>query len=60
MDSNLYIDHNNIIILEVYVDGILFVSDDDKLSQGFAHDMQQEFEMSVLGEMDFFLVLAIS
>ena len=51
MDSNLYIkiEHNSIIILEVYVDDIVFGSDGDRLSQGFSQDMQQDFEMSMLG-----------
>ena len=45
VDRNLDIkvDQDNIIILEVYVDDIIFRSDDDKLSQQFAKDMQSEF-----------------
>ena len=40
-DSNLYIKHDNDIILmiEVYVDDIIFGSDDDSLSQQFSKDM---------------------
>ena len=45
------------IILEVYVDDIIFGSDDNTLSQWFAQDMQKEFEMSVLGELTYFLGL---
>lgn len=43
MDSNIYTKsgHNNIIILEFYVDDIVFGNDDDKFSQGFAQNMQQ-------------------
>ena len=48
------------IIIEVYVDDIIFGSDDDGLSQKFAKDMQSEFEMSLLGELNFFLGLQIS
>lgn len=48
------------IIIEVYIDDIIFGSDDDKLSQQFAKDMQKEFEMSLLGELKFFLGLQIS
>ena len=48
------------IIIEVYVDDIIFVSDDDKLSQQFAKDIQNEFEMSLLGELKLFLGLQIS
>jgi hypothetical protein len=45
------------ILIEVYVDDIIFGSDDDRLSQKFAKDMQNEFEMSLLGELSFFLGL---
>ena len=48
------------IIIEVYVDDIIFESDDDRLSQQFAKDMLSEFEMSMLGELNFFLGLHIS
>lgn len=58
-DNNLYIkvDQDSIIIIEVYADGIIFGSDDDRLSQKFAKDVQKEFEMSLLGELNFFLGL---
>ena len=61
-DSNLYIkqDNDNILIIEVYVDDIIFGSDDDSLSQQFTTDMQKEFEISLLGELTFFLGLQIS
>jgi hypothetical protein len=42
------------------MDGIIFGSDDDKLSQKFSRDMQSEFEMSLLGELTLFLGLQIS
>jgi len=48
------------IIIEFYVDDIIFRSDDDRLSQNILKDMQQEFEMSLLGELKFFLGLQIS
>jgi hypothetical protein len=50
-NSNLYIkvSQGNILLIEVYVDDIIFGSDDDRLSQKFAKDMQNEFEMSLLG-----------
>jgi hypothetical protein len=60
--SNLYIklDQGSMIIIEVYVDDIIFGSDDDRLSQKFSKDMHNEFEMSLLGELTFFLGLQIS
>ena len=62
VDNNLYIkmDKGSMIIIEVYVDDIIFKSDDDRLSQQFAKDMQSEFEMSLLGELNLFLSLQIS
>jgi hypothetical protein len=60
-DSNLYIkvSQGNILLIEVYVNDIIFGSDDDELSQKFAKGMQSEFEMSLLGELSFFLGLQI-
>jgi hypothetical protein len=60
-DNNLYIKVNqdSILLIEVYVDDIIFGSDDDRMSQKFAKDMQNEFEMSLLGELSFFLGLQI-
>jgi hypothetical protein len=54
-DINLYIkvSQDNILLIDVYVDDIIFGSDDDRLSQKFAKDMQNEFEMSLLGELSF-------
>ena len=37
----------------------MFGSDHDRLSQKFAKDMHSEFEMSLLGELSFFLRLQI-
>ena len=48
------------IIIEVYVDDIIFGSDDDKFNQQFSKVMQNEFEMSLLGEPKLFLGLQIS
>ena len=43
------------IIVEVYVDDIIFGSDDEKMSNNFPSNIQQEFEMSLLGKLNFFL-----
>jgi hypothetical protein len=60
-ENNLYIkvSQGNILLVEVYVDDIIFGSVDDRLSQKFAKDMQNEFEMSLLGELSLFLGLQI-
>ena len=61
-DNNIYIKEENdsLIIIEIYVDDIIFASDDDRLSKQFAESMQKEFEMSMLGEMKFLLGLQIT
>eukprot|EP00253_Pinus_taeda_P023860 PITA_23860 len=50
-DSNLYIkiDNDKLLILVVYVDDIIFGSNEEVMSQNFALVMQKEFEMSLLG-----------
>jgi len=60
-DSNLYfkIDHENILIVEVFVDDIIF-GGKDSMCKTFANQMKSEFEMSMLGEMNFFLGLQIT
>ena len=49
----------NLIIIEVYVDDIMFGSDDDMMSHKFSKDMQSDFEMYLLGELNLFLRLQI-
>jgi hypothetical protein len=60
-DNNLYIKvtQGSILLIEIYVDDIVFGSTNDRLSQKFAKDMHNEFEMSLLGELSFFLGLQI-
>jgi len=43
----------------VYVDDIIFGSNEEAMSQSFASIMQKEFEMSLLGELTYFLGLQI-
>jgi hypothetical protein len=61
VDNNIYIkvNQNNLLIIEVYVDDIIFGSNDDRMSHKFSKDMHNEFEMSLLGELSFFLGLCI-
>eukprot|EP00253_Pinus_taeda_P014840 PITA_14840 len=56
-DSNLYIkiDNDKLLILVVYVDDIIFGSNEDAMSQNFSLVMQKEFKMSFLGELAYFL-----
>jgi hypothetical protein len=60
-DNNLYIKvtQGSILLIEIYVDDIVFGSTNDRFSHKFAKDMQNEFEMSLLGELSFFPGLQI-
>ena len=44
-------DKDKLLIVFFYVDDIIFGSNEESMSQGFASVMQQEFEMSLLGEL---------
>ena len=44
----------------VYVDNIIFGCNKDPLVQWFASAMESEFEMSMIGELSFFLGLQIT
>jgi uncharacterized membrane protein YciS (DUF1049 family) len=62
IDNNLYIktEGNDLLNVLVYVDDIIFGSNNASLVQWFASSMQSEFEMSMLGELSFFLGLQIT
>ena len=47
------------IIVVVYVNDIIFGSNIQILSVDFSSEMKKEFEMSMLGEMNFFLGLQV-
>jgi hypothetical protein len=49
----------DILIVEVYVDDIVFGGSSNSLVARFAEDMSREFEMSMMGELQFFLRLEI-
>ena len=61
VDKTLFIkqDKKNIVIAQVYVDDIIFGSTLEILSDKFAQKMASEFEMSMIGELSFFLGLQI-
>ena len=48
------------IIVIIYVDDIIFGSDLQMLSENFASEMKKGFQMSMLGELKFFLGLQVS
>ena len=60
IDSNLYLKEmeNGLLIIIVFVDDIIFGGNDES-SNKFSKDTKKEFEMSMIGEMKFFLGLKI-
>ena len=50
---------NDIILVQNYVDDIIFGSTDEKLCQRFSKLMQSRYEMSMMGELTFFLELQV-
>ncbi|KAK8526380.1 hypothetical protein V6N12_020852 [Hibiscus sabdariffa] len=61
VDTTLFIknDGKDILVVQIYVDDIIFDSTNELLCQDFAKLMQGEFEMSMMGELSFFLGLQI-
>jgi hypothetical protein len=50
---------NDILIVWVYVDDIVFGSSSHSFVVSLAEDMKKEFKMSMIGELQFFLGLQI-
>ena len=61
IDNTLFIKESgpDIILAQVYVDDIIFGSTDAGLSKEFADVMAQKLEMSMMGELKFFLGLQV-
>jgi hypothetical protein len=61
-ENNLYIkiQDKNMFFVVVYVDDIIFGSNLTTLRRKFATKMKEEFEMSMLGELSFFLGLQVN
>ena len=51
---------NDMILVQVYVDDIIFGSTNDQLCSRFAKLMQSKYEMSMMGELTYFLGLQVS
>ena len=49
----------NTLLVQVYVDDIIFGSTNKELCEEFSHMMQGEFEMSMMGKLNYFLGLQI-
>ena len=61
VDSNLYVrnEKDYQLIVVVYVDDIIFGGCKESICKDFANKMQREFEMSMIGELSYFLGLQI-
>ena len=61
VDTTLFTkrDNENLLIIQIYVDDIIFGATSEYLCEGFSKLMQSEFEMSMMGELNFFLGLQI-
>jgi hypothetical protein len=61
LDKSLFLlrQGDDILIVQVYVDDIIFGGSSHSLVARFAEDMSKEFEMSMMGELQFFLGLQI-
>lgn len=61
VDSNLYVktQNDNQIVVVVYVDDIILGGCKDELCKDFSIKMQNEFEMSMIGELAYFLGLKV-
>jgi len=57
IDKTFFIKKANseIILVKIYVDDIIFCATKDDLCEEFVTAMQGEFEMSMMGELSFFL-----
>ena len=52
-------DENYLLVAQVYVDDIVFGATIDARGQEFSEEMIKEFEMSMVGELTFFLGLQV-
>uniref|UniRef100_A0A2N9ERE3 CCHC-type domain-containing protein n=1 Tax=Fagus sylvatica TaxID=28930 RepID=A0A2N9ERE3_FAGSY len=61
LDTTLFLmfDGKDMLIVQIYVDDIIFGSTNENLCKEFSKTMQDEFEMSMMGELKFFLGLQI-
>ncbi|GKC79583.1 retrovirus-related pol polyprotein from transposon TNT 1-94 [Tanacetum coccineum] len=62
VDPTLFTRHarNEILLVHIYVDDIIFASSNTAMCNEFANQMTNKFKMSMMGKMSFFLGLQIS
>jgi len=61
IDTILFTKHvdSDILIVQIYIDDIIFGSTNEKFCKEFESSMKNEFEMSMMGELNYFLGLQI-
>ncbi|XP_058732925.1 uncharacterized protein LOC131604507 [Vicia villosa] len=61
IDKTLFVkdEGGKILIAQIYVDDIVFGGMSDKMTRHFVDQMQSEFEMSLVGELTYFLGLQV-
>ena len=61
MDTTLFSKQsfNDLLIIQIYMDDIIFGATNECLCKNFSTIMQNEFEMSMMGELNFFLGLQV-
>ena len=52
-------DKNSFVVAQIYVDDIVFGATNDSFAHSFAYEMKAMFEMSVVGELTYFLGLQV-
>lgn len=61
-DHTLFVkkEQDKIIFVSLYVDDLIYVGNDHVLCEAFKKSMQQEFEMTDLGQMKYFLGVEVN
>ena len=61
VDTTLFIrkDKNSFVVAQIYVDDIIFGTTNDSLAHSFVDEMKAMFEMSMVGELTYFLGLHV-
>ncbi|CAL9132441.1 unnamed protein product [Musa textilis] len=59
VDITLFVKHfeNNFLVVQIYINDIIFGYTNESLCESFAKCMSHEFEMNLMGELTFFLGL---
>ena len=57
VDKTLFIQRkcNELLVVQIYLDDIIFRATNENLCKEFTKLMQEEFQMSLMGELNYFL-----